>query len=78
MRGKDFVVAWGLVQYAPEGSAGIPRSWWTHRKSAEEGGRRQSRPIHGEISASSFQADWTGPRAMDPLGIYGELFLLRR
>ncbi|MBM4330182.1 MAG: hypothetical protein FJ117_02975 [Deltaproteobacteria bacterium] len=56
---------------------GYPCSWCTHLTSAGGGGRRQPRPIHGEISASWFQADWTGPPAMGSLGLYAEPFLIR-
>jgi len=66
---KDFVVAWGLDQYTPEASAGIPLSMVSSLNFRRRRREASPRPIHGEISASWFQADWTDSQAMGILGI---------
>jgi len=76
--GKDSVVGLG----ARPGRAGsIGRDTPGHGKLTglppQKAGGVSPCPIHGEISASWFQADWIGPQAMGTLGIYGEPFFLR-
>jgi len=43
----------------------------------QEAGGASPCPIHGEISASWFQAEWTGAQTMGTLGIHVGLFLLQ-
>ena len=59
--GKILLLAWGPGQYALEASAGMPvvkLNLLNFRR-----GRRGGviRPIHEEMNALWFQADWTGP-----------------
>jgi len=63
-------LVWVQGQAAPEASAGIPpgHGEFTDFPPQEAGGASPC-PIHGEITASWFQAEWTGAQTMGTLGI---------
>jgi len=76
--GKDSVVG---LEARPVRAGNIGRDTPGHAELTEippmKAGGVSSRPIHGEITASWFQADRTGLQAMGTLSIYSEPLFLR-
>ena len=78
LQGKNYVVGLGA---RPSRAGSIGRDSPRHGESTvfppQEAGGASPCPIHGEIGASWFQAEWTGVQTMGTLGILIELFLLQ-